>query len=93
MASYIKKVKTLTAREWHILQLLTSGDKNVDIAHELHRSEKTISQHIKNIEKKLNVENRVQLNKILTGAKLEPKHYQGSIEHCFLPEQLFNLPH
>jgi len=52
MPAYFKRVKMLTAKEWLILQLLSSGDRNIEIASKLHRSEKTISQHIKNIERK-----------------------------------------
>ena len=56
MPAYITRVKTLTAKEWLILQLLSSGEINVDSATQLNRSEKDIIQHIKNIERQLQVE-------------------------------------
>lgn len=88
MPTYIKRVKTLTAKEWFILQLLSSGDRNVEIATELHRSEKTISQHIKNIERKLQVENRIHLNKMLMKVQSQINDFQGGIDLDFMPKQL-----
>ncbi|MRT05439.1 hypothetical protein GJV10_18625 [Ewingella americana] len=88
MPAYITRVKTLTAKEWLILQLLSSGERNVDIATQLNRSEKTISQHIKNIERKLQVENRIHLSKMLMNAQNLVGDFQGNIDLDFIPKQL-----
>lgn len=92
MSTYIKRVKILTAKEWIVLQLLSSGDRNIDIATELHRSEKTISQHIKNIERKLQVENRIHLNKMLMNIQNQINDLQGTIDLDFMPKQLSTRP-
>lgn|GEM_PF-4420592 len=88
MPAYITRVKTLTAKEWLILQLLSSGERNVDIATQLNRSEKTISQHIKNIERKLQVENRIHLSKMLMNVQNLIGDFQGNIDLDFIPKQL-----
>lgn len=88
MALYIKADKTLTAKEWHILLQLSTGERNIDIAEGLHRSEKTISQHIKNIERKLNIPNRVHLNKMLMSVQNQINDFQGRIDLDFMPKQL-----
>jgi len=88
MPAYITRVKPLTAKEWLILQLLSSGERNVDIATQLNRSEKTISQHIKNIERKLQVENRIHLSKMLMNTQNLIGDFQGNIDLDFIPKQL-----
>jgi DNA-binding NarL/FixJ family response regulator len=50
----------LTAREVEILQLLTAGCTNGDIAHHLVIAEQTVKFHVGNILRKLNVANRTQ---------------------------------
>jgi DNA-binding NarL/FixJ family response regulator len=50
----------LTAREMEILNLLSTGAKNTDIAEQLSLSVHTIKTHIYHIYKKLDVENRTQ---------------------------------
>ncbi|PQJ88080.1 MULTISPECIES: LuxR C-terminal-related transcriptional regulator [Aliivibrio] len=51
---------SLTAREKEILQLLSFGSSNVDIASTLFVSENTVKTHLHNVFKKLNVRNRLQ---------------------------------
>lgn len=51
----------LTAREKDILQSVTKGYSNREIANELSISEHTVKNHLKNIMQKLHLENRVQL--------------------------------
>ena len=50
----------LTSREREILELVTAGKTNHDIASQLHVSVKTVSNHISNILNKLQVADRVQ---------------------------------
>ena len=51
---------SLTAREKEILQLLSFGSSNIDIASTLFVSENTVKTHLHNVFKKLNVRNRLQ---------------------------------
>ena len=51
---------SLTTREKEILQLLSFGSPNVDIASALFVSENTVKTHLHNVFKKLNVRNRLQ---------------------------------
>lgn len=51
---------TLTARELDVLRLLSSGMLNRDIANVLDISEKTVKNHVSNILKKLDVNDRTQ---------------------------------
>lgn len=55
----------LTRREHTVLQLLMSGADNVDICDELSISANTLKKHIVNIYRKLNINNRVQLFKLV----------------------------
>ena len=61
-----KKSKTkpphhlLTKRQYEILQLLTIGNSNRDIAEHLYISEKTVKNHVSSLFKKLAVEDRTQ---------------------------------
>ncbi len=50
----------LTVREMEILNLLSTGAKNTDIAEQLSLSVHTIKTHIYHIYKKLDVSNRTQ---------------------------------
>lgn len=50
----------LTTREIHILQSLTTGASNIQIAEDLFISEYTVKSHLYQIFKKLSVKNRVQ---------------------------------
>ncbi len=51
---------TLTPREREVLQLLTRGQTNKEIANALCVSENTVKNHLKNILAKLHLQNRVQ---------------------------------
>lgn len=53
--------KSLTRREKEILQLISEGISNKQIAEQLFISENTVKNHIKNLLEKLKLENRVQL--------------------------------
>ena len=53
-------LKPLTGREKEILQLLTKGDSNKEIAGALCISEHTVKIHLKNILRKLHMNNRIQ---------------------------------
>jgi DNA-binding NarL/FixJ family response regulator len=53
-------VKPLTPREKEILQLLGKGGSNKEIANSLCLSEQTVKIHLKNILKKLHMNNRIQ---------------------------------
>ena len=50
----------LTQREQEVLELLTKGNTNKEIAQALNISENTVKNHLKNILEKLHLENRVQ---------------------------------
>ncbi|MCM3715119.1 response regulator transcription factor [Alkalihalobacillus oceani] len=58
--SYQEKMK-LTQKEREVVQLLTEGLSNKQIANQLHVSTETVNSHIKNIYRKLNVHNRIQV--------------------------------
>lgn len=59
------KKNNISIREKDVIKLLLQGLSNPDIAKELYVSENTVKTHIKNIYKKLNINNRYQLiNKI-----------------------------
>jgi DNA-binding NarL/FixJ family response regulator len=51
---------TLTAREYEIFKLLASGDSNQQIGKQLSLSAHTVSNHIKSILGKLQLDNRIQ---------------------------------
>lgn len=51
---------SLTPREMEILDLLTQGLKNKEIAAELHVSEKTVKTHVSNILRKLDQPDRIK---------------------------------
>ncbi len=50
----------LTAREREVLELISQGSTNKDIANALHISENTVKNHLKNILAKLHLQNRAQ---------------------------------
>jgi DNA-binding NarL/FixJ family response regulator len=50
----------LTEREREVLELIAQGENNQEIAHRLHVSAKTVSNHISNIFNKLQVTDRAQ---------------------------------
>jgi two-component system LytT family response regulator len=50
----------LTEQETRILRLITDGWSNKEIAHHLNITAETVKSHIKNLYRKLNVNNRVQ---------------------------------
>jgi DNA-binding NarL/FixJ family response regulator len=54
------KIKSLTKREYEVLILIAEGLNNKDIAENLYISEKTVKNHISNIFKKLDINDRVQ---------------------------------
>jgi two-component system NarL family response regulator len=56
----IKEKEILTPREKEILNILTSGCTNKEIAKDLFISEKTVKSHLNSIFKKLNISRRVQ---------------------------------
>lgn len=53
-------LNSLTERELEILEILSQGKSNKEIAHSLEISENTIEQHLRNIYEKLNVQNRTK---------------------------------
>jgi two-component system, NarL family, nitrate/nitrite response regulator NarL len=57
----IPSISSLTPREKEILQLVSKGLTNKQIADHLFISENTLKNHIKNLLQKLQLENRVQL--------------------------------
>lgn len=53
-----KYMENLSRREWEVLELLTKGCKNEQIAKLMYISEKTVKNHVSNILKKLAVPDR-----------------------------------
>lgn len=58
--SCIDKINSLTKREYEVLILIAEGLNNKDIADRLYISEKTVKNHVSNIFKKLDLNDRVQ---------------------------------
>lgn len=54
------KINSLTKREYEVLILIAEGLNNKDIAERLYISEKTVKNHVSNIFKKLDLNDRVQ---------------------------------
>jgi LuxR family maltose regulon positive regulatory protein len=52
--------ETLTAREVEVLRLMAAGRSNPEIAEELVITLTTVKAHVRNILRKLDVENRTQ---------------------------------
>lgn len=59
--SSISKINSLTKREYEVLILIAEGSNNRDIAERLFISEKTVKNHVSNILKKLDLNDRVQV--------------------------------
>lgn len=56
----IEQINSLTNREYEVLILIAEGLNNKDIAERLYISEKTVKNHVSNILKKLDLNDRVQ---------------------------------
>ncbi|NLK43491.1 MAG: response regulator transcription factor [Tissierellia bacterium] len=56
----IEQINSLTNREYEVLILIAEGLNNKDIAERLYISEKTVKNHVSNIFKKLDLNDRVQ---------------------------------
>lgn len=54
------KIDALTKREYEVLTLIAEGLSNKEIADKLYISEKTVKNHVSNILKKLDVNDRIQ---------------------------------
>ena len=54
------KIESLTKREYEVLTLVAGGLNNKEIANKLFISEKTVKNHVSNIFKKLEVNDRIQ---------------------------------
>lgn len=67
-----EKSRYVTKTESRIIELISSGRSNKEIATKLRVSEKTIKAHITNIFSKLNIQNRYQL--MVYGQKTANKH-------------------
>ena len=55
-----RKMGTLTKREHEVLALVTRGKQNKEIARKLHISEATVENHLNNIFRKWDVNNRTE---------------------------------
>ncbi|SET47556.1 two-component system, NarL family, response regulator DegU [Salinibacillus kushneri] len=62
-----RPVGVFSKREWDVLELLTKGYKNQDIAEFLFITEKTVKQYVSSILRKLEVEDRT--NAVITALK------------------------
>ncbi|WP_452223092.1 LuxR C-terminal-related transcriptional regulator [Lacinutrix chionoecetis] len=60
-----ENVKQLSFRETEILQLISVGKTNKEIALELHISENTVKYHVKNIYTKLNIKSRKEVASVI----------------------------
>lgn len=67
IAEPVKPLHILTKRECEVLQLLTDGKSNRDIAQILTISEKTVKNHVSNILQKMNVNDRT--NAVVTAIR------------------------
>jgi len=56
----LKKIESLTNREYEVLNLIAEGLNNKEIADKLFISEKTVKNHVSSIFKKLDVNDRIQ---------------------------------
>ena len=68
----------LTEREVEVLQLVTAGQRNREIAAELGISENTVKFHLKNIVEKLHAQNRAELAARAVREGLVPDIPRGS---------------
>jgi DNA-binding NarL/FixJ family response regulator len=62
-------LESLTGREREVAQLLVDRRTNAEIAAELFLSEKTVESHLRNIFRKLGVGSRVEVARLVEGAK------------------------
>jgi DNA-binding CsgD family transcriptional regulator len=67
----LKKLN-LTTREYEVLQLLTQGHSNADIAEKLFLSLSTIKTHVSNLLVKMDVKNRMQAVEKARRLKIAP---------------------
>ena len=65
------------------MRMLANGIVPVQIADSLSISVKTVSQHVNNIEKKLGVENRLYLQKMLIKIRKETNAYSAPPDAIF----------
>lgn len=56
----IRKINSLTKREYEVLTLIAEGLSNKDIADKLYISEKTVKNHVSSIFRKIDVNDRIQ---------------------------------
>lgn len=64
-------VEKLTSREHEILELVSTGATNREIAAKLFISENTVKNHMKNMMAKLHIQNRVQLANYARAGRLD----------------------
>lgn len=69
-----KTTESLTEREMEVLRLLTQGQSNKEIAHQLHIVEDTVKTHIRHILAKLGVQSRTQAVLCAIRLGLAPDH-------------------
>jgi ATP/maltotriose-dependent transcriptional regulator MalT len=60
--------QSLTAAEWAVVDLVTRGLKNRDVAAELLLSRHTVDFHLRQIYRKLNIASRGDAGQVLDGA-------------------------
>lgn len=83
-AKFGKLGQALSPREWQILQLLSEGLSEPDLARELYLSLNTIKTHCRRIYTKLGALNRA--NAVAIGFRqgvLQPMTGDACCEHCF----------
>ena len=69
----LKTVYAVSEREIEIIEQVAQGNPNKVIAEALFISENTVKSHIKNIYRKLEISNRIQLLKLLEKLRSHPK--------------------
>jgi NarL family two-component system response regulator LiaR len=61
----MKQTTQVTPREREVLQLVSKGHSYKEISHKMGVSHETVKKHLKNIYRKLNVQNKIEaLNKV-----------------------------
>jgi DNA-binding NarL/FixJ family response regulator len=93
MATPSSRFAKLTVREWCVMRMLANGVVPVQIADSLSISVKTVSQHVNNIEKKLGVENRLYLQKMLIKIKKEANAYSTPHDAIFFGKRTAGKRH
>jgi len=71
MSLLASRFEKLTSREWSVVRMLAAGVVPARIAQTLSISVKTVSQHVNNIERKVGVDNRLFLQKMLIAIKID----------------------